>query len=75
MTLEELHRWLDPLHPMVDVDGVLRAEIIGAKRRRVRWVTWEEAAKLCSAHPGKVAFICFDPPTPAGASDGAEGQR
>lgn len=45
MNVEELHRWLDPLHPVVDVDGILRAEIIGAKWRKVRWVTWEQAAK------------------------------
>jgi hypothetical protein len=38
--------WLDPLHSVLDVGGVLRAEIIGAKRRRVRWVTWEQAAKV-----------------------------
>jgi len=75
MNVDELHRWLDHHHPVVDIDGVLRAEIIGAKRRRVRWVTWEQAAQLCSAHAGMVAFICFAPPALPGAPDDAEGLR
>jgi hypothetical protein len=65
MDLAELRTFLEGKHPRVDGEGRIRVELTtGPNKSRVRWVSMEDAARLCTIHPGRVAFMCVEPQLP-----------